>query len=65
MMVAPFKQRDIERAIRAACKAGHPPTATECHPDGRIILCFGGPKVEAGDALDQELEQWRSKHASS
>jgi len=62
-MRSPTSQRMIERAIRAACKAGHPPSSTECHPDGRIILCFGGSQVEAGDVLDQELEHWRRKHA--
>jgi hypothetical protein len=52
-------QRDIERTVRAAQKAGLPPTALECHPDGRIVLCFGEFKVSSENGLDQELERWR------
>jgi hypothetical protein len=53
----------IERAVRAAHKAGVPPTSVECHPDGRIVLCFGESKVGPEDGLDQELEQWKRKNA--
>ncbi len=62
-MASPFKQRDIERAMRAARRAGLSLTSTECHPDGRFILCFGHSEIEVGDHLDQELEEWRRKNA--
>lgn len=63
-MRSPLNQRMIERAIRAAHKAGTPPTSAECHPDGRIILCFGQATASSEDTLDREIAQWRSKHAA-
>ena len=63
-MRAPFNQRMIERAVRAAHKAGHPPSSVECHPDGRIILCFGPSQVSEDDALNREMQRWRSGHAA-
>jgi hypothetical protein len=60
-----ISQRMVERAVRAAIKAGLPPTRTECHPDGTIILCFGDSKVSVEDGLDHEMEQWRRKHATN
>ncbi len=64
-MAAPLKQRAIEKAIRASSKAGLLPTSVECHPDGKIVLCFGESKVGTDDGLDQELEQWKRKHAAN
>ena len=62
---SPIKQQAIQRAVRAACKAGMPPTKAECHPDGRIILCFGETKVSDEDALDLEMERWRRDGANA
>jgi len=52
-----------ELAVRAANKAGFPPSNVECHPDGRIILCFAETKVSTEEVLDLELEQWKRKNA--
>lgn len=60
-----INQRMIERAVRAAHKAGSPPSSIECHPDGKIILCFGGSKTDPEDHLDREMEQWRRKNAAN
>jgi hypothetical protein len=59
------KQRAIESAVRAACKAGLTPTSAQCHPDGRIVLCFDERKVTADDALDAELEKWKRTSVTS
>lgn len=64
-MASPLNQRMIERAVRASCKAGMPPSSVECHPDGKIVLCFGGSKPDLDDGLDREMEQWRRRHAAS
>ena len=61
----PLSQRMIERAVRASTNAGMPPTSVECHPDGKIILCFGETKVSAEDGLDLEMDQWRRKNAAN
>jgi hypothetical protein len=63
-MRALISQRMIERAVRAAHKAGSPPTSVECHPDGRIVLCFGQPPVDAEDVLDRELMEWKHGNAN-
>jgi hypothetical protein len=55
----------IERAVRASCKAGMSPSSVECHPDGRIVLCFGESKASVDDGLHEELEQWKRKHAAN
>jgi hypothetical protein len=62
---APILQRDIERAIRAARNAGLVPTSTECHPDGKIVLCFDERKLDPNNALDSELETWRQASATA
>lgn len=63
--MARFRQSDLEKAMRAAGKgAATLPSTVECHPDGRIILCFGQTLTSAEDALDREMAQWRSKHAT-
>lgn len=59
-MVAALKQRNIERAFRAAAKAGLSPTSADCHPDGKLVLCFGESKVSAEDSLDREMAKWRA-----
>jgi hypothetical protein len=64
-MKSPLNQRMIERAVRGALKAGLPPTAIECHPDGKIVLCFVGTKVSVEDGLDREMEQWRRSNATN
>lgn len=64
-MRSAINQRMIERAIRASSKAGHLPTTVECHPDGRIVLCFGVSEPDSEDALDREMEQWRAKNATA
>jgi hypothetical protein len=60
-----LSQRMIEKAVRAAHKAGTPPSSVECHPDGRIVLCFGESKVSAEDGLDREMDQWRRNNAAN
>jgi hypothetical protein len=60
-----ISQRSIEKAVRAARKAGCPPTSLECHPDGKIILCFGGSHPVQEDLLDREMEQWRRNNAAA
>jgi len=55
----------IERAVRGATKAGSPPSSIECHPDGKIILCFGGFHPVQEDLLDREMEQWRRNNADN
>lgn len=64
-MRSPLNQRMIERAVRAAHKAGSPPSSVECHPDGKIVLCFGGSNTDPDEHLDREMEQWRAKHAAA
>ena len=64
-MRTPINQRMIERAVRASCKAGMPPSSVECYPDGRIVLWFGGTQVTAEDGLDREMDQWRRKNAAN
>jgi hypothetical protein len=64
-MRSPLNQRMIERAVRASCKAGMPPSSVECHPDGKVVLWFGQSKASTEDGLDQELEQWKRKHAAN
>lgn len=59
-----IRQQAIERAVRAACRAGLPPTKAECHPDGRIVLCFGESKVSVDETLDLEMERWRRESAN-
>lgn len=60
-----LNQRMIERAVRAAHKAGCPPSSVECHPDGRIVLCFGASNSGPDDGLDREMDQWRRKNAAA
>lgn len=57
-------QRSMERAMRAAQRAGLPPTGAEFHPDGRIVLWFGATTANTDDALDAEMEQWRRTNAA-
>lgn len=64
-MRSPLNQRMIERALRAAHKAGRPPSSIECHPDGKIVLCFGESKVSAEGGLDHEMDQWRRRNAAN
>ncbi len=64
-MPSPLNQRMIERAMRAAHKAGTPPTSVECHPDGKIILCFGQTNVSEDEVLARELDQWRASNATN
>jgi hypothetical protein len=64
-MRSAINQRMIERAIRACSNAGYLPNTVECHPDGMLVLCFGESKVSTEDGLDQELEQWKRKHAAN
>jgi hypothetical protein len=59
-----LNQRTIERAVRAAHKAGRPPSKVECHPDGRIVLCFGHTPIDAEDTLDRELMEWKRGNAT-
>lgn len=64
-MRSAINQRMIERAVRAAHKAGSPPSSIECHPDGRIVLCFGDSKTDPEDQLDREMEKWRRTNATA
>jgi hypothetical protein len=64
-MRTPLNQRMIERAVRAAHKVGCPPSSVECHPDGRIVLCFGASKASPDDHLDREMEQWRHRNGTA
>jgi hypothetical protein len=54
----------IERAVRASCKAGMPPSSVECHPDGRIVLCFVGSNTDPDAGLDREMEQWKRSNGT-
>lgn len=57
-MWSALNQRVIERAVRASCKAGMTPSSLECHPDRRIVLCFGESKTITQVALDREVTHW-------
>lgn len=61
----PPSQRMIERAVRAACKAGLPPSRVDCHPDGRITMCFGAIESDPDSTLDREMEQWRRSNGTA
>lgn len=59
-----FKQRDIERAVRACRASGIDPVAVEVDPhSGRIKVVGGGKTVSTTSGSD--LDQWVSKHAGT
>jgi hypothetical protein len=60
--VAVFKNRDIQRAVRATKSAGLDPVAVEVNPKSGVIriLTSSSPPSEGG-----ELDQWMKKHASA
>jgi len=62
--VAGVSQSKIERMLKGAAAAGFVPSAVECHPDGRIVLCFGEAAASAESALDRELTEWKRKNAA-
>lgn len=62
-----FKQKDIERAVKAAMKAGVTIGRVEIRADGALAIY---PKGEgAGDPaqeeLDREYAEWRKSHANN
>jgi hypothetical protein len=63
--VAGVSQSKIERMLKGAAAAGFAPTAVKCHPDGTVVLCFGEVKVNADDALDRELAEWKRQNAAN
>lgn len=64
-MKTPLNQRMIERAVRAAHKAGYPPKSIKCHPDGLIVLCFGDSEGDPDLGLDHELEEWKRSNGNA
>jgi hypothetical protein len=65
LLVASFKQKDVERAVRAAMNAGTIPVRIDFKPDGNFSLCFGESRVGAEDGLDHEMDQWKRKNATN
>lgn len=54
-----FKQKAVERALRAVKNIGLGPSRVEIKPDGTIALCFGDQAVNADDELDREWAEWK------
>lgn len=61
--MAGISSSKIERMLKGAAAAGFVPSAVECHPDGRIVLCFGEPSEE--DQVAKELSEWKRRDALS
>lgn len=57
-----FSQRDIERAVKGAIKAGMPPGRVEIRPGGSIIVWSVDQPESVDDALDSELSNWRKSN---
>jgi hypothetical protein len=56
-----FKDRDIQRVIKAVRSAGLDPAVVEVDPHTGKITVFGGKAAAAKQA--NELDQWMSQHA--
>lgn len=59
-----MKQKDMERAIRAAVRAGVTIGRVEIRADGTLVIVPRGEEAGDPDLLDSELEQWRRSHAT-
>jgi hypothetical protein len=58
-----FSQRDVEKAIRGALKAGLRVGRAEIDPrTGRIILVSEQIAGGEDDPLDDEMAVWRTQH---
>ena len=51
-----FRQRDIERALRAARAAGEEVARVEVDRDGRMVVILG--RAETLPAYNADLEKW-------
>jgi hypothetical protein len=58
-----FRQRDVQRAVRAVEAAGRQVSAVEIASDGQIRLVLGTPGPQDLCTADDELEQWRKGRA--
>lgn len=58
-----MKQKEMERAVKAAIKAGLAIGRVEIRADGTLVIFPKGEEVP--DSLDSELEQWRRSHATN
>jgi hypothetical protein len=64
-----FRQRDIERAVKAVLATGVGVSRVEIGADGRISILTGKP-IEAPpgggqDDLDRELEEFEARHGAN
>jgi hypothetical protein len=54
-----FKQRDVQRALRAARGAGFDVAGFRIDADGRIEVIFGGAQPSSVDAAASAYDEWR------
>jgi CO dehydrogenase/acetyl-CoA synthase gamma subunit (corrinoid Fe-S protein) len=58
-----FTQRDVEKAVAGAQAAGLEVGRVEIdRVSGRIVILPAGAVAVQGDALDEELREWRAGH---
>ncbi len=60
-MRARFRQRDLERIVRAVLKAGIDVQRIEVSADGRFVVCADNT---AHDPVD-EFTEWKRRHADT
>jgi hypothetical protein len=56
-----FRNRDIQRAVKATKSAGLDPVAVEVNPNSGVIKIL----TSKSTPNEGELDQWMAKHASS
>jgi hypothetical protein len=59
-----LSQRDIERAVRAAIKAGMPVGHYEVRQDGTLAIYAQGHDPVPLNTLENELAEWRKTNGS-
>lgn len=66
---APFRQRDVSRAVRAVLETGVGVARVEIGSDGKISILTGKPidgaPMSEQDDLDRELAEFEARHGSN
>ena len=57
-----FRNRDIQRAVKATKSAGLDPVAVEVNPNSGVIRILTSKSMPISEG---ELDQWMAKHASA
>jgi hypothetical protein len=59
-----FRQQDVTRAVKAVAAAGVDIARVEIDSTGKIVIVTGKPLEADGskNALDQELQEWETRH---